>query len=58
LPLFRHYALRGAKRNQAVAPPDHQEIEMTQDNSKGRKSVLYWITLTIIFAAFITVALS
>ena len=31
---------------------------MTQDNAKEGKSVLYWITLGIIFAAFITVALS
>jgi len=50
--------LPGAERNPAVAPPDHQEIDMTQDNAKGTKSVLYWITLAIIFAAFITVALS
>jgi hypothetical protein len=31
---------------------------MTQDNAKEGKSVLYWITLGIIFAAFFTVALS
>ncbi len=31
---------------------------MTQDNTKEGKSVLYWITLGIIFAAFFTVALS
>jgi hypothetical protein len=31
---------------------------MTQDDTKGTKSILYWITLTIIFAALITVALS
>jgi hypothetical protein len=31
---------------------------MTQDNTKEAKSVLYWITLGTIFAAFFTVALS
>jgi len=31
---------------------------MTQVNAKERKSVLYWITLGIIFAAFFAVAAS
>lgn len=31
---------------------------MTLDKPTGRKSVLYWITITIMFAAFFTVALS
>jgi len=34
---------------------ERQEIEMTQDNGK---SILYWITLGIIFAAFFLVAAS
>ena len=29
-----------------------------QDNAKNGKSILYWITLGIIFAAFFTVAVS
>jgi len=37
---------------------ERQEIEMTQDNAKTGKSILYWITLGIIFAAFFTIALS
>jgi len=35
-----------------------QEIEMTQDNPKNGKSVLYWITLGVIFAGFFMVAMS
>jgi hypothetical protein len=35
-----------------------QEFEMTQDNTKNEKSILYWITLGIIFAAFFMVAAS
>jgi hypothetical protein len=35
-----------------------KEIEMMQVNAKEGKSILYWITLGIIFAAFFTVALS
>jgi len=31
---------------------------MTQDNAKKGNSVLYWIMLGIMFAAFFTVALS
>jgi hypothetical protein len=31
---------------------------MTQDNTKEEKSVLYWFTLGIMFAAFSMVALS
>jgi hypothetical protein len=37
---------------------ERQEIEMTQDDAKNEKSILYWITLGIIFAAFFTIALS
>jgi hypothetical protein len=37
---------------------ERQEIKMTQDNANNGKSVLYWITLGIIFAAFFMVALS
>ena len=48
--LFRHFALPGTTLN--------QEIDMTQEDTKDKKSVLYWITLGTIFAAFITVALS
>jgi len=47
--------------NRSATPsesPDHEESEMAQDNLEGRKPVLYWITLVIIFAAFITIALS
>ena len=31
---------------------------MTQNNANKEKSFLYWITLGIIFASFVTVALS
>jgi len=42
---------------------ERQEIEMTQDNenqddANNAKSILYWITLGIIFAAFFAVAVS
>jgi len=37
---------------------ERQEIEMTQDNENNGKSILYWITLGIIFAAFFLVAAS
>ena len=37
---------------------ERQGIEMTRDNSNNGKSVLYWITLGIIFAAFFMVAAS
>jgi hypothetical protein len=33
-------------------------MDMTQENTKEGKSVLYWIALGTIFAAFISVALS
>jgi hypothetical protein len=36
----------------------NREIDMTQDDTKEGKSVLYWIALGTIFAAFITVTLS
>jgi hypothetical protein len=42
--------LRGTERS--------QEVDMTQENIKEGKSVLYWIALGTIFAAFIMVALS
>jgi hypothetical protein len=35
-----------------------KEIDMTHEHTKEGKSLLYWITLGTIFAAFITVALS
>jgi hypothetical protein len=35
-----------------------QEIEMNNDNAKKETSVLYWITLGIMFASFVVVALS
>jgi hypothetical protein len=35
-----------------------QEVDMTQENTNEGKSILYWIALGTIFAAFITVALS
>ena len=31
---------------------------MTHDNPENRKSILYWITLAVIFAAFFAVAIS
>jgi hypothetical protein len=31
---------------------------MTQEDSKEKRSILYWIALGTMFAAFITVALS
>jgi hypothetical protein len=39
-------------------PKDVAESKMTQGNAKEGSSVLYWITLGIMFAAFFTVALS
>ena len=36
----------------------NQEIDMTQDNTSEGKSILYWIVLGTIFAAFIMVTLS
>jgi hypothetical protein len=36
----------------------NQEIDMTENNTKESKSILYWITLSTIFVAFIAVALS
>ena len=34
-----------------------QEVRaMTQEDTKGQKSFLYWTTLTIMFAAFCSVA--
>ncbi len=35
-----------------------QEIDMTHEHAKEGKSVLYWITLGIMFAAFFAVAAS
>jgi hypothetical protein len=35
-----------------------KDIEMTQDNAKEGDSILYWITLGIMFAAFFAVAVS
>ncbi len=36
----------------------NQEIDMTQDDTNEGKSILYWVVLGTIFAAFIMVALS
>jgi len=36
----------------------NQEIDMTHEDTKEGRSVLYWIALGTIFVAFITVALS
>ena len=33
-----------------------EERTMTQENTEGQKSFLYWTTLTIMFAAFCSVA--
>ena len=35
-----------------------KEIEMTQNDTREGKSVLYWITIGTIFAALFAVALS
>jgi len=50
--LFRVYAIRGA------IEVERQGIEMTRDNSNSGKSILYWITLGIIFVAFFMLAAS
>jgi hypothetical protein len=68
---FRLYEVPGAERNWIVAAsivrlvqagplkkPSQQEIEMTHDNAKEGRSVWYWITLAIMFAAFFAAALS
>lgn len=38
--------------------PTKKEVEMTQVNGKRGRSILYWITLGIMFAAFFTIAAS
>ncbi len=38
--------------------PTKKELDMTQINSKRGRSILYWITLGIMFAAFFTIAAS
>jgi hypothetical protein len=38
--------------------PTKQEIEMPQDTDKEGNSILYWIMLGIMFAAFLAVAVS
>jgi len=41
-----------------VNNPTKKEVEMTQVNGKRGRSILYWITLGIMFAAFFTIAAS
>jgi hypothetical protein len=46
-----------AKRSFDIAK-DVVQSKMTQDNAKEGRSIWYWITLGLMFAAFFTVALS
>jgi hypothetical protein len=41
-----------------VNKPTKKEIEMTKVNAKERNSILYWIMLGIMFAAFFAIAAS
>jgi len=41
-----------------VNNPTKKEIEMTKVNAKEGNSILYWITLGIMFAAFFAIAAS